>query len=258
MEAQGAEVYRQLMLRQQNAPFPFCDRYELWLLDRSGAPLALLASALNQDELEYDQAPEWRAGFAARESFASAAAAGLQRDGECAGDCLARQMNARAGATPGAQWFRRNPDGGGTGLGGVQMPGGLEGRALPDAGFPQLLLAVDGLEGEQRRLIEDYHDWQAPWLLTLPDLDLKTRVRFERAARRRPFLVERLHRLYPETMDAAEIQAARVEAALRRAASAGECGAGEQVPGALAGQERQYGDDTLSTFYIELNRRGMA
>lgn len=257
MEALGALVYEQLTRRHREVPFPLRDDRELWLLCTHGRPLALLASALPGDELDLGIAPEWRAGFAARESFASAAAPALVLGAECAGDCLARHVNARAGEVPAAQWFQRHPDGSGTGLGGIRLRGGFEGRILGAAEFPPLFIAAEKRDDARQRLIEDYHDWQAPWLLTLPDLGAKTRIRFERVARRRPFLVERLFRLYSEILDDAEIQAARVEAALRRAASGAGPAIGDRVPGEIAGHERMFGDDAAATFYIELYPRGV-
>lgn len=69
------------------------------------------------------------------------------------------------------------------------------------------------------QLVADFHHWQAPFLLTLSELNESTRKRLEYAARDRPMAVHALHRLYPAVMDRKVINVALVEANLRRSAS---------------------------------------
>jgi len=52
-----------------------------------------------------------------------------------AGDYLTSYINARAGRPAIAQWFRRESNGCGAGLGGINLAGGLEGRTLSSAAF---------------------------------------------------------------------------------------------------------------------------
>jgi hypothetical protein len=66
-------------------------------------------------------------------------------------------------------------------------------------------------------------------------LEKATRAELEILARRRPFEVLRYNRLYPELMDETQVNAARVEATLRR-----------QAPHSVQ-------DNSLSPYYIELN-----
>lgn len=231
MEEMGAIVYQYLTQVHRRVPFPFRDHHEFWLLDAASQPLALLHSVVEARDMDLDVEPEWRPGFVARERFMSAAASA----GACAADCLGRHINARAGSSPAGQWFRREADGSGTGLAATRD--GLSGRRLPAAAFPPLLLAVDWMEGRERQLAEDFHAWQAPWLLALPGLDRDLRARLERQARAQAAAVERLHRLYPETVDAKTINAACVEAILCRSEP-----------------ETERPDPGLSTFYIELSQ----
>lgn len=238
MEAMGAVVYEHLTRVHDSVPFRFADRFELWLLDENGQPLALLHSAIADQDLDTHLPIDWRAGLAAQERFASPAMVGL--GGGNAGEHLSRYINQRAGATPSAQWFRRDDDGGGNGLRGVRLDPALEGRQLATDAFPLMGLATGGHDDAHRRLIEDFQAWQSVWLLALPRLDAATRRALERNARLQCLLVESQYRLYPEILDEAAIQAALVEAILRRS---------QPAP---SGKK----DDPLSTFYIEINPTG--
>jgi hypothetical protein len=236
MEAMGAVVYEHLLHVHDQVPFPFADRFELWLLDRGGMPLALLQSAVRDGDLTFDHAPRWRAGIVARERFRSAALPELTGEPVSAAEYLERYVNDRAGPRPAAQWFERGARGIGIGLRGVELPQPLEARALPAAAFPPLALADLGHDATHCRLVEEFRAWQAPWLLTLGHLDLATRARLEVQARSQAIAVQAHHRLYPEVADEGTIRAALVEATLR----------GKPSPP----PERKPG--SISTFYIEL------
>ena len=69
-------------------------------------------------------------------------------------------------------------------------------------------------------LVRDYLDWSAPYLLTLPGLGDDLRDRLEHAARARAMEVEALYRLYPRFLNTDLLKAIRVEARMRRTASA--------------------------------------
>ena len=237
MEALGAIVVHQLTDLHRHLPFAFKDEFELWLLDGDDRPLALLDSALDEDGVAPEAAPVWRAGYAARERFTSPAMQVLH--GDCAGDYLTRYINERAGPRPAAQWFQRLADGSGMALAtGGRVPAGSD-RVRQPADFPPLLLADIGHDDTHRRLIDDYHAWQAVWLLTLPGLEPDVRRSLEQQARRQAAVVESQFRLYPQIIDGDRITAARVEARLRTAAPV--------TPSV---------EDQLATFYIELNPCG--
>jgi len=237
MEAMGAVVYQHLLHVHEQIPFPFADRFELWLLDRAGLPLALLQSAVQAADATLDHLPHWRAGNMARERFASPAMDRLQDEpGTPAATYLERYVNERAGPRPAAQWFERGARGMGTGLQGIALSQALEGRTLPAEAFPPLTLADLGHDEAHSCLVEDFRAWQAPWLLTLGDLDRGTRARLETQARGQAVAVQAQHRLYPEIAEAETIRAALVEAMLR----------GRPPPA----PERRPG--SIATFYIEL------
>lgn len=222
MEEMGAVVYEHLLQWHTRVPFPFRDRFELWLLDRSERPLVLLHSALDAAELPGSVGPRWRIGLAAQAHFSSAALAELQPAPDCAADYLAAYINGRAADPARAQWFRREADGSGTGLqivGADAELGALPGRILERDAFPLLCLAAAGHDPAHAQLIADFQAWQAAWLLVLPDLEPATRLALERCARQQALVVLGQHRLYPATVDGQAVRAALVEAVLRRAES---------------------------------------
>ena len=230
MEAQGAIAFEALLKLHQRLPFQLRDYLELWLLDPIGLPLVLLSSVLNESEMEHSPTLQWRAGHVAQAHFVSPA----DDQPHAAADRLTGYITEQAGTPPVAQWFERQPDGSGIGLTGFNLPISYQGRDLSLEAFPAALISP-GLGADcQRRLVEDYKAWLAPCLLMLP-LEQAARKDLETLARNRPFEVLKHHRLYPEVADEAQINAARVEAALRR-----------QAPHSVQ-------DNSLSPHYIELN-----
>ena len=242
MEETGAMLYEHLLQAHQQVPYTFTDHVELWLLDAETRPLALLHSVVSEQDIDLAMPITWRAGMAAREQFSSDAMASLRTRLSCllpAADYITHYINHCAGKKPAAQWFRREADGSGRGLRGIGLPAGLEGRLLDETLFPPLFLAETGHDSAHQHLIEDFLTWQAPWLLLLPHLDHATRRSLERRARPRVFALEKQFRLYPAIVDIGVIQAARVEAVMRRS---------QQQP------EKQ--QDIQATFYIELSPSG--
>lgn len=240
MEAMGAVVYEHLTRTHDRVPFPFRDAYELWLLDREGRPLALLHSVIEESDVDLELPLTWLPGVAAREQFRTAALEELAGEGRMtitAADYLAAYVNGRAGPEPSGQWFLRDQAGGGLGVAGMGAWERLGGRILPAEAFPPLPLAEVGHDELHSRLIADFHGWQAPWLLVLPGLTVEMRRRLERQAQAQAFRVLDQHRLYPEVVERAVINATLVEAMM--------CRGQPEVSGA--------GEDAMSTFYIELN-----
>jgi len=240
MEAMGAVVFDYLLGVHDRLPFPFLDRFELWLLDRTGRPLALLESALSAGAIDLRRAGRpWTPGLESRGSFRSRAAAGLglaaDREG-AASDYLGEYINACAGELPALQLFARHTDGSGSGLHGLNLANGLRDRRLPAEDFPAFMLDTRHHDESHRELLDDFIAWQTPWLLLLPTLPATTRRRYEELARGQPLKVEKHYRLYPEIVDNALIDAARVEARLRTTAP-----------------EPETPEQALTTFYLELS-----
>lgn len=230
LEHMGAVVYEHLLKVQRDVPFRFRDQFELWLLDRDDLPLALLHSVRNDSETDTRPPLDWRAGIAAQERFQSGAILGLA---EPAGVYLTRHVNSLASGV--AQWFSRSDDGAGLGLHTLRGGDALRGRVLDAVHFPPLFISTRGMDAAHRQLVQDYHAWQAPWLLQLPHLDAAHRAALETCAWQQAEMVEKHCRLYPAVIDRRALQAARVEAAFLRS----------QPPPDQA-------DPALAMFYIEL------
>lgn len=230
MEAQGLIVYEYLREHHRDVPFRFMDRYELWLLDEEKGPLALIHSVLCEEETRQEVPLQWRAGFAAEERFRSAAS-----DSDNSASCLGNYINRRA---KGWQWIERDARGGGKGLAGGK--GAAAGRVFEAGLFPVRFLFRDRHEAPYRRLVADYLEWQAPWLLLLDTLSDESRRELEVLARRRAAEMVRQHRLYPAIADPAQLKAAQVEMVLR-----------EKQPEAT-----DKPNPGLSPYYIELSPAG--
>jgi hypothetical protein len=224
MVAASEELVDAVRAALPELPFPLAPELELWLLDQDRQlPLALLATALDDAGLDEVDVGEWNAGGRGGRPFSSPTltssglaehdASGRHRHAEA----LERLVRTAAGRRLNRQWFRRGAEGGGEGLA-HGAPEGLAGRALPANAFPKLPLRTDWPDEEDGRLVADYIDWLAPYLLTLPALDLALRRRLEaRAAASDALLVDGLWRLFPSVLDREALNRARVEAKLRRA-----------------------------------------
>lgn len=205
-------------------PFPLGPELELWLLDGEGLPLALLATALPETDLDEAATLAWVAGGRGDERpFLSPtlAAEGLvERDASGRrphAEALERLVVQRAGTRRRAQWFRVQGDEA-LGLDHRADPP-LQGRRLTRADLPPLSLRAEWEDESAQHLVQEYLAWLAPYLLTLPDLPDPVRQDLEAKAVHHALLVDALWRLYPRVLDSELIKRARIEARLRRAAA---------------------------------------
>ncbi|MET0067456.1 MAG: hypothetical protein ABW076_14005 [Candidatus Thiodiazotropha sp.] len=195
IETLGERLVATLGRQAKAIPFTPRDRFESWLLDQSGQPLALLESALAEDPRIENHQPAWYPDSRANRQFVSP-------HGDAEGvTTLIRRM---AGKRPCAVWIERDHQDGGTDTAGTYYP--------PQS-FPPLLLRERWPEAENQKLIRDFIDWQSPWLLQLP-LSTEQRRRLETAAWRRPRETSRVYRLFPRVYDASGLTATRVKARL--------------------------------------------
>ncbi len=205
-------------------PFPLADSLELWLLDaRRLLPLALLGSTLAERSPPPVAEIVWQAAFAEDYDFIAPsldrhALRDRARLPMPHREVLARCIQKEAGVAPCAQWFRRLPDGSGTGLAGCRIDPALMGRQLAPGDFPELLVREWWETEREAELVKDYHDWQSPRLLTHTTLRRATRDRLERAACRYPERLYPVRRLLPEVLNPDLVKVALVEACLRRSA----------------------------------------
>ena len=247
LEEMGAIVYEHLLREHQRIPFPLKDSYELWMLNEASLPLALIDSAVTIDDLDFEQAIEWRAGLDSGEHFNAAVFDDFLKDSNDSGSaieyltryvdgCAGKRSGKRFGKHGHAQWFQRQEDGGGTGLSGINISSTLLGRRLRKEEFPGFLINTAGHDARHTQLLEDFIRWQAPWLLVLQDLPKQTRAILEQQARQQAIVVDKQFRLYPEIIDESAIKAARVEAMLRNSQPV-----------------KKSEEEIMSTFYIELH-----
>ena len=131
-------------------------------------------------------------------------------------DILNQLVNARTGETPGAQWFFRKDDGYGLGIDAVNIDESYIGREMS----PRMFVEQQWENDSERALFEDFINWLSPWLLLMDFLSDSKRQSFENAARQHALLADEMHWLYPEVINKKNINAARVEAVLRKATSA--------------------------------------
>jgi len=222
MLAESERLVDQARAAAVNLPFPLAPELEHWLLDREGAPLALLGTALADGDLDEAAGCDWSAGARGEDRpFVSATLASrgiAERDASGRRhhvESVERLIAGAAAPRRQSQWFRTEGD---AALGLAHgAPCELEGRRLPLDDLPPLTLRTEWPEESARRLVAEYVAWMAPYLLTLPGLPDDLRRTLEPQAARYALAVDALWRLYPRVLDADLIKRARVEARLRYA-----------------------------------------
>ncbi|MCR4346960.1 MAG: hypothetical protein NUV55_07135 [Sulfuricaulis sp.] len=208
---------------QEHPPFPFPpqDKLELWLLDaREQKPLAILASTLGRIKPPRSVDTRWHATLAEDDSFVApslaSGTAAISSSHIPHSQVLSRCVQKAAGPLERAQWFRREDDGSGIGLHGNRLDDGHVGRKLGCDVFPELLLRETWEVEQEQSLVSNYHDWQAPCLLTHSKLLRSTRDRLERAACRQAEKLYKVRHFLPEIINQDLLNVAFVEAVIRR------------------------------------------
>lgn len=170
-------------------PFTAGDPAECWLLDAAGEPLALLASApLAASGVEKTSVtPRWHPFVEGYAGFVSPALSAAGIGPEHHAGWLAEAVKRRAGASPETSWFERR------------------------CAWPLLAPGNNPLE---QSAITDYHAHVAPLLLAWPGLTGAERAALERAAFTQPQACERAFRLWPQVLDEAGLESARVASCL--------------------------------------------
>lgn len=201
-------------------PFALADQLELWLLDATEEhlPLALLASTLPQRSPPRVTQAVWHPTLEGDTSFVAPSLSAFSVAALPHRDLIAQRVREAAGPLACAQWFARDADGHGLGRHGLRIGESFIGRHLDADWFPELLVSEDWDAARDRDLVRDFHDWQAPQLLTHPNLSRTTRARLERAACRQAEKLYALRALLPEVIEHDRVQTAFVEAVIRRSA----------------------------------------
>lgn len=197
-------------------PYPFADKYELWLLDENtNEPLALIDSVCKETEIQPPRKITWEAGFRCKHEFLKAFSS-TDKSLSSAAEVLNTMVNQRAGKRPAAQWFHRNRFDYGKGLNGINLQAHLENRELSPRLFPKMLLQQQWSHNSDETLIDAFINWLSPCLLVLDFLRDSQRETLERSAKQYALLVDQMYPLYPKVIDQQAIHAARVEARMRK------------------------------------------
>jgi hypothetical protein len=199
----------------ERLPFPLADLYECWATDYQGRPVALLATTEEPARMRDIRAGRWQATRLAEHDFVAPSL--LARDIPAVGEFGPRQhaeQLERQVRQLGQHkaWFRRLPDGRGQ-----RLEPRRDDTPLPAAAFPPLGLKADWQNDQERELALDYLAWLAPQLLMLQDIDDEQRAWLEGHACRRALELAAGYRLIPRVLDHRRVEAARVEARLRKA-----------------------------------------
>lgn len=217
----GEELLQAIFEYAEKIPFTFRDNYELWLLDEEHhQPLALLDSVCSKQEIYAPTTLQWRAGNRCRQYFNSTVIPAVEE--ETHADILNQLVNARAGKNPAAQWFFRKDDGYGLGVEVINIDEKYVRREMSPRMFPRMFVEQQWDSDSECALFEEFINWLSPWLLLMDFLSDSKRQSFENTARQHALLVEEMHLLYPKVINEKDINAARVEAALRKAAPASD------------------------------------
>ena len=216
MMAAADELASMLRPLLAQLPFPLIDSYECWASDYHGNPVALLATTEQRDKLADIRPGRWQATRLADHGFVSPSliARGIPARGELGPRQHAEQLERQVRQLGQHKvWYRRFDDGRAERI----NPGD---DTIPPAAadFPPLGLMTDWNDPQARELAEDYLAWQAPRLLMLQTIADEQRRWLEPRACRQAIELETGFRLIPRILDHAAIEAARVEARLRRAA----------------------------------------
>lgn len=198
MQAGGERMVAVLHEAQAQLPFRFIDRFEHWQLDTGGRPLVLLASTAARHYTDAVQIRPWQAGSPGNNNFDATR--------------LEQQMRDAAGAVPRHGWYERQDDGSAT-----PLDDGFE--PLPADAVPSVPLRILWPDPDQQARVRNYLHALAPQLLTLDTLDPALRTELEQAACHQALRVDEHCDLYPEVLQPVLLNAARVEARLRRTTS---------------------------------------
>jgi hypothetical protein len=197
-----------------HCPFQFEDKYELWLLDgNNGEPLALLDSVCSEAGIRQSDSLTWEAGVRCKQEFLHDQ---TSTQSVTAGEQLNQLINQRAGSNPSAQWFHRDQFKYGKGLNGINLKQEYIGRELSARLFPKLLIKDQWPDETHTTLVDAFIHWLSPYLLVLDFLKDTQREILELNAKDQALFVDQLCLLYPKVINQKAINAARVEAMMRK------------------------------------------
>ena len=214
------DIQQQLIKRLEShydkIPFPQLDCYELWVLDSENLlPIALLASSIDRENINNIHVTRWRAYTAGDKTF-------KPKRAQCNTNpaLLLEQLISNHTQSPVlCQWFHRNDDGSAQAINVPDSKPELDGRKLSANDFPELLIKAHWPDLNIEILVEEYHEWLAPKLLCLQNIQDSTREMLEHAASHQALLSSQLLPLFPKTINQKIINKIMVETTIRKSTS---------------------------------------
>lgn len=160
IQAIGNALLDAVLEYSEQCPYPFKDKYELWLLDKdTDEPLALLDSVCSESETHVPDSLRWEAGLRCKQELLKENTTD-QKNGEentnNAGERLNQMINTRAGNNPSAQWFYRNRFSYGKGLTGINLKREYIGRELSARLFPKMLIQQQWSDKSKESLVDAF------------------------------------------------------------------------------------------------------
>ncbi len=220
----NADNLVEALRKRPPVPFPIRDHYELWLMhSKTHKPLALLKTCYLSSDISEVNSPHWHPFQTADTDFVSPTLENQQASKKSYGNItphsgqLERQINMVSRPNPMAQWIERQANGDGIGKTGLRVTDKEIGRQFKAEDFPELLISEDWGDETERSLVNDYHAWQAAWLLAHQNLSKQTRTLLEQAACKRPLSLLSSYSLIPKIIDQDAIEIALVSARLMNA-----------------------------------------
>jgi hypothetical protein len=183
------------LAQRPELPFVLQDEYEAWLCDAAGVPLALIDSAMPDEDRSQAVGADWRSLPGMVEGFHSVSSYPAEQ-GLIPGQALEHLVN-RAGMSGRPQWFTRTPD-----------------ADADAAALPELPWRANWPVAAQQMLFDDYTAFLAPYLLTLPYLTTELRDRLEELAVEQYAVLDAIYELIPAVVDRERMEVARVKARL--------------------------------------------
>lgn len=203
-----------LLTLYDRVPFPLVDHYECWSTDHRGDPVALLATSEDPGLIGQLRVGRWHASRLSDHGFVSVTLLdqGIPSHGELGprqhAEQLERQVRKHGQHRA---WFQR-----GTDASAAPWPPKPDATPETTTPLPPLGLKTDWDDRQMRSLVQDFLAWQAPRLLMLQGIDDKLRAWLETMACRQAVELAAGYRLLPRILDRPRLEAARVEARLRR------------------------------------------
>lgn len=212
-------------------PFALKDNIEYWLLDSDNLrPLVLINSICHISVKPKSIDNDWQPTLSNDNSLSIRISDNSFSDNEqktdktkyckdrAANEYLRKVFSKCFNQSITGSWIERQTDGSGIAIKTKAENDPVEQTLFAASDFPKCLLAINEFPGQYQKSLQDYVRWQAPFLLSQQGIDDQDREQWKIDAFNQPMLVHDLYKTYPKLINKKLINAALVEAVLRKAA----------------------------------------